>query len=178
MRRVLCVLAVAFVDVACGGGSDSGTTDAPASTTVAGPAATTDPDRGPLFVVDLSGGAEVPGPGAADSSGRLALEISAELATICINGEVDGTDEIRELHLHSGTADEPSEGGDLTIDLGSQPGEDDLLAPFPLNYCVDADAAVLEDLVAELAEDPSDYFVHVVTDDFPDGATRGQLQAA
>jgi hypothetical protein len=180
MRRLLCALAAVKIVVSCGGESASETDETTAVETDETRAAETTlpPDRGPLFVVELSGDAEVPGPGAPEASGRLELEISAELATICINGEVDGTDEITGLHLHSGTADEPSEGGDLTIDLGSQPGEDDPLAPFPLNYCVDADPVELEDLLLELDEDPGDYFVHVITEEFPEGAARGQLTAA
>src|SRR5215207_8111946 len=178
MGRLLCALAATVAVATCGGESSSDTPDTTnAPTTAAAVETTADPDRGPMFVVALSGDAEVPGPGAAEGSGQLELEISAEHATICINGQVDGTDEIQRLHLHSGTADEPSEGGDLTIDLGTQPGEDDPLAPYPLNYCVDVDEPVLEDLLLELEEDPSDYFVHVITDEYPEGAARGQLQA-
>ena len=118
-----------------------------------------------------------PDPARAGASGLLELEISAELSTVCVNGEVDGTDEINRLHLHSGTADEPSEGGDVTIDLGAPP-TDQTFPPFLLNYCVNADGAELEDLLAELAEDPADYFVHVITDEFPEGAARGPLSAS
>ncbi len=183
MRPVLFVLGTIVAVTACGSDSDSDSdSDAADSTTAPSSAvdpttpATDDPDRGPIFVVELSGDAEVPGPGAAGASGRLELEISAELSTVCVNGEVGGTDEIDRLHLHSGTAEEPSEGGDVTIDLGAPP-TDQTFPPFLLNYCVNADGAELEDLLAELDEDPSDYFVHVITAEFPEGAGRGQLGA-
>jgi CHRD domain len=181
MRSVLPVLGTVVALAACGGSDpdpDEGDTSAAPTTAVESTAtATDDPDRGPLFVVELAGDAEVPGPGAAGASGRLELEISAELSTVCVNGEVDGTDEINRLHLHSGTADEPSEGGDVTIDLGAPP-TDQTFPPFLLNYCVNADGAELEDLLAELDEDPGDYFVHVVTDEYPEGAARGPLSAS
>lgn len=179
MRPVLFVLGTIVAVTACDSDSDLDSVDptaAPSTAVDLTTAATDDPDRGPIFVVDLTGDAEVPGPGAAGASGRLELEISAELSTVCINGEVDGTDEINRLHLHSGTADEPSEGGDVTIDLGAPP-TDQTFPPFLLNYCVNADGAELEDLLSELDEDPGDYFVHVVTDEFPEGAARGQLTA-
>jgi hypothetical protein len=178
MRSVLCVLGAVVALAACGGSDpdpgEAATTAAPTTAVEPTTAATDDPDRGPLFMVELSGDAEMPGPGAAGASGRLELEISAELSTVCVNGEVDGTDEINRLHLHSGTADEPSEGGDVTIDLGAPP-TDQTFPPFLLNYCVNADGAELEELLAELADDPADYFVHVITDEFPEGAARGPL---
>ena len=106
MRSALFVLGTVVSLAACGGSDpdpDQAEATAAPSTAVEPTTATTDdPDRGPLFIVELSGDAEVPGPGAVGASGRLELEISAELSTVCVNGEVDGTDEINRLHLHSG----------------------------------------------------------------------------
>lgn len=185
LRRQVFAFTIAGAALAACGGDDEAspatTADTAADTTAAAAGSTSDTSGTssgvPTYVVELTGGAEVPGPGDPEGTGTLELQFSAA-GEVCINGELDGIDEITALHLHSGTADEASEEADVTIDLGSQPGDDDPLAPFPLNYCVTADPAAIEDLISELAEDPGDYLVNVHTAEYPDGAARGQLSTA
>ncbi|CAN5146631.1 hypothetical protein BH23ACT9_BH23ACT9_17010 [soil metagenome] len=110
--------------------------------------------------VDLTGDAEVPGPGS-DGTGTATFTIDGPQA--CLEGELDGVGPIVAGHVHTGTADEA---GGVLLDLATTTDGDG-----PFDTCVDVDEAT----ATEITEDPAGYYVNLHTEEFPDGAVRGQL---
>ena len=112
--------------------------------------------------VTLAGESVVPGPGDGDMSGSGTIRISPEEGQVCpdINTPMPDTD-ITGAHIHRGGA---GTNGPEAVSLEADPGEvkDD---------CVTADTAVLN----EIEEQPANFYVDVHTQEFPDGAIRGQL---
>lgn len=157
------------------------TTTAPAdeATTTTEATEPTEPDDDPestgdVWVVELSGAGEVPGPG--DPAGRATLELALDPSgEVCTTGEITGLDAITGAFLGSGTDDEPTSEADTQIDLGITTAGGDTQT---VDVCTEADPTDVEDLLSELEEDPGDHFVSLATDGHPDGAVRGQIAAA
>ena len=108
------------------------------------------------FTVELTGGAEVPGPGDPDGSGTASLTINPGLGEVCWTIEVEGIDPITAAHIHVGST---TEAGSVVVPLSKDPG------------CI----AVDRDLALAIILDPSSYYVNVHNMEFPAGALRGQL---
>ncbi|MGB3633009.1 MAG: CHRD domain-containing protein [Rubrobacteraceae bacterium] len=109
---------------------------------------------------ELTGAAEVPGPGDADGSGTATV-ITVPSHTICYVLTATDIAPAQAAHIHEGTADMA---GPVVTEL----------APPTLGVsggCTTADPT----LVSELAAEPSDYYVNVHNEPYPDGAIRGQL---
>jgi hypothetical protein len=113
---------------------------------------------------DLTGAAEVPGPGDPDGSGKADITLNQGLGQVCFEITVsDITLPATGAHIHVGTADVA---GPIVVPLtppdasGSSSG------------CVEN---VDKDLIKAIRKDPSGYYVNVHTTDFPGGAVRGQL---
>ncbi|HUF31801.1 MAG TPA: CHRD domain-containing protein [Acidimicrobiales bacterium] len=111
---------------------------------------------------DLSGDAEVPGPGDDDGSGAAEVTIDLASAEICFEVSVDNIDPPTAAHIHEGT---PDEAGPIVVELGD-PSDDGVW-----DGCTVADA----DLAADIAANPAGYYVNVHNEPFPAGAVRGQL---
>ena len=115
---------------------------------------------------ELSGDAEVPGPGDPDAAGAAALTLNQGLGSVCFDlswEDIDGT--VSAAHIHTGTADEA---GPIVVTLfsGAFDGTD------TASDCVeDVDSA----LIKAIRQDPTSYYVNVHSDVFPAGAIRGQL---
>lgn len=132
-----------------------------------------DPDEGgdPFVVVtELTGDAEVPGPGDAAATGRFEMEI-ATFDEACFDMVVDAHEgSVTGAHIHAAPA---GEAGSVVVDLGDPTGVDAEGSAW-VDVCIAVDEAFVDELVA----DESQFYVNVHTDVFPDGAVRGQLEAA
>lgn len=114
-----------------------------------------------VFSVDVTGDAEVPGPGA-NGSGSAFLVVHPNARRVCYALDLAGIKPPTAAHIHEGAAG--SAGGPV-VDFD--------LANRGLGACVtDVDA----DLVRRIAANPSGFYVNVHNEDFPGGALRGQLQ--
>ena len=127
-------------------------------------------DEPPVWVADLSGDAEVPGPGDQVAVGRTEIETGGE-NELCIDMVADGLDgEVTDAHIHDGSA---GTSGPPVIPIGSpteSAGERDTWT----DICVEVDPALLDRMVAE----PGAFYANVHTETFPAGAIRGQLVAS
>ncbi len=111
---------------------------------------------------NLTGAAEVPGPGDPNATGSAHLNLDADSGEVCFaitHKNVDGT--VVAAHIHEGGTDVS---GGVVIDLEwSTTGG---------TGCVTADPGA----VAAVSAEPSGYYVNVHSTIFPAGAIRGQLQ--
>lgn len=115
------------------------------------------------LAAELTGAAEVPGPGDPDGTGSAWVtlnqgqgEVCFELAVSAILLPATGA------HIHSGTADVA---GPVVVPLTAPD------ASGMSSGCTDADA----DLIKAIRQNPASYYVNVHNSDFPGGAVRGQL---
>jgi hypothetical protein len=153
MRRVVCLLTVAGVFVAM--------------SALAGPAAAQTADdpameeQSPtVLTTDLTGEEEVPGPGDPDGSGSAHI-VPVSPEAVCFVLTASGIEPAAQAHIHEAP---PGEAGPIVLPLtpptnGASGG------------CSEADPA----LVGDLRQRPSDFYVNVHNDPYPDGAIRGQL---
>ena len=123
-------------------------------------------DEGGNFDISLSGGAEVCEDESAcggEGSGSAELEINSDRNEVCYEIELEGVENVSAAHIHAAPE---GEAGDVVVDLqyeGDDAGGD---------ACVDdIDESVLEDI----SEEPERHYVNVHSEDYPDGAVRGQL---
>jgi hypothetical protein len=113
-----------------------------------------------LYSAELLGESEVPGPGSPEGRGEASIDLSQD-GRVCVQLTVEGLDTVTAAHIHAGAQDEA---GDPVVEL-----------PAPTegssNGCVDAEG----EIVADIVENPESYYVNVHTEQFPQGAVRGQL---
>ncbi len=120
------------------------------------------PLEAPDFVVNLRGGAEVPGPGDPDGRSSIAhFDFSDD--ELCYNIRVDNIAPATAAHIHEGPA---GVAGPILITL-TKPDASGVVAA-----CQAVDPAVVKDIL----ENPQGYYVNVHNAEFPGGAVRGQLQ--
>jgi len=115
-------------------------------------------------VAALTGAAEVPGPGDLDGLGLSSLSIDVPNRRICIATLVENVLTPIAAHIHGGPA---GVSGPIVVNL-----------PIPVNGavvgCVEGINAAL---IAQIASNPSAFYVNVHTIDHTSGAIRGQLVA-
>ncbi len=154
-------------------------TATPAPTESGEPSGTPDPTQDPeplegadtadiVLVADLSGAAEVPGPGDDAGSGHFDgyVVLGENSGDLCYRLAYGGlSSEVTAAHIHLG---EPGEAGGVVITLSLE-GAGDPTAP-PVCETLNA-----SDLVG-LLDDTDGHYVNVHTTDHPDGAVRGQLK--
>jgi hypothetical protein len=115
------------------------------------------------FTVNLTGAAELPGPGDPDGSGQAHLTLNHTTGEVCWEIRVKRiTLPATAAHIHVGSADVA---GPVVVHL-SPPDES-----RQSSGCTTADTA----LVKAIISNPSAYYVNVHNADFPAGAVRGQL---
>lgn len=117
---------------------------------------------GVRFVVEMTGAAEVPGPGDPDGSGTAVLRLNPGLEQVCFTLTVSNIEPATAAHIHIGTFDVA---GPVVVGLtpptdGSSSG------------CVED---VDRDLILAIVRNPENYYVNVHNAEFPAGAVRGQL---
>lgn len=127
--------------------------------------------RGQLFVpgedlfADLTGAAEVPGPGDPDAFGFATVFDTGVPDQVCASVFVGDLDPpATAAHIHLGG---PDEAGPVLVGLHVGP------APETFGCSRGVDEAV----VAGIFDDPGARYVNVHNERFPDGAVRGQLMA-
>lgn len=123
-------------------------------------------DEGGNFEVQLSGANEVcddPDACGGSGSGTATIEVDSDENQVCYSFELNGVEGVNASHIHEGAA---GQSGDPVVDLAYE-GDDE-----GGEGCVDGvDEGVLEDIL----NSPSGYYVNVHTEQYPDGAGRGQL---
>jgi hypothetical protein len=116
-----------------------------------------------LIKADLTGAAEVPGPGDPDGSGSARVRLFPNDSTVCFTIKVkDILLPAIGAHIHAGTSDVAG-----PIVIGLAPPDESGTS----KGCVEAD----EDLIRDIFNNPSAYYINVHTNDFPGGAVRGQV---
>ena len=156
------------------GGRDASTTTVPDAAAEEPPADAGGEEEGlgdqQVYVADLSGDTEVPGPGDAGATGRAELEAGDD-GEVCIDMVAEGLDSgVTAAHVHEGAA---GASGGPVVTIGTPSSTEGATARWT-DVCVPVDAEVRD----RMAADPSAFYVNVHTSTFPDGAVRGQLQAA
>lgn len=152
--------------LALGGcGEDDGTEESTvttAGTAVTTAASTTTTIAAPVVVnATLTGASEAPQPGDVDGSGRAKITLDVENARVCYDLQVANIDRPMAAHIHKAP---PGMAGNIVVGLA--PPTQGTAAG-----CTEAEAAV----VADIAANPSDYYVNVHNAPYEKGAVRGQL---
>lgn len=115
------------------------------------------------LTAELTGEAEVPGPGDPDGSGTATVDITTESGEICVDLTWDITDATATAaHIHEAPS---GEAGPPVLPLFTAPDDDGMF-----QGCF-TDAA----LAADLEANPANYYVNIHSETYPDGAVRGQL---
>lgn len=118
-------------------------------------------DGGKRYVVNLTGAAEVPGPGDADGSGRAVITVNRGQKRVCWDITVSGVDTITAAHIHIGFSGQAF-AGNIIVHLDPDTG----CTTTPVSV------AVLDALI----QAPQAFYVNVHNAPFPAGALRGQLK--
>lgn len=125
-------------------------------------------DEGGDFGIELSGANEVCAQGQTcgdpDGSGTATVEINSDRNELCYELSLQGISGVTAAHIHEAPV---GEAGDAEVDLefsGPDGGAD---------ACLDG---IAEDVLEEIAANPDRHYVNVHTQEFPDGAVRGQLE--
>jgi hypothetical protein len=149
---------------------------------VAGVAYAGNGTEGMRLTADLSGAQEVP-PADPDGSGKADLRVDVEGGQVCFDIKFDDINTPDRAHIHRGAA---GTNGGIVVTFwelrippaapgapASDPRNDELEAKQRLDGCVSADPALL----AEIAADPSAFYVNVHNSRFPGGAIRCQIES-
>lgn len=115
------------------------------------------------YSADLTGGAEVPGPGDPDGIGIATFDWDEEQEQLCYALSIDDIDPATAAHIHRGAA---GEAGPPVVTLDT-PGADG-----GADGCMEIAPA----LRREIRNNPADFYVNVHNEPFPAGAVRGQLE--
>lgn len=114
---------------------------------------------------DLTGAAEVPGPGDPDGSGIARLRLNQGQGRVCYTIRVENiTLPATGAHIHDGDA---TVAGPVVVTL--EPPD----ATGESQGCV---TGVDRALIKDIRKNRSEYYVNVHTTDYPAGAVRGQLE--
>ena len=109
----------------------------------------------------LTGAQEVPGPGDPDGSGMVHLSLNQGQGTITYHLEVSNIDPATGAHIHRAVA---GQAGPVVVGL----------IP-PTNGSSTGTATVSAELIKDIRQNPSMYYVNVHNAMYPAGAIRGQL---
>jgi len=110
---------------------------------------------------NLTGAAEVPGPGDTNSSGTVQVTLDSDKNEVCYDLAVAKLDDATAAHIHEGAAGKE---GPVKVGL-------DAPKSGSTKGCKTVDAAVVQDMMAH----PANYYVNVHNASHPKGALRGQL---
>lgn len=120
-------------------------------------------DGGRPLSAELTGAAEVPGPGDPDGTGSASLRVNPGLTEICYTLAVTNVDGVTAAHIHKAPVGSP---GPVVVPLAA-----------PVGGSSTACATVSRDLALAILTDPGAYYVNVHSTAHPAGAVRGQLHA-
>jgi hypothetical protein len=118
--------------------------------------------QGRPLAAELTGAAEVPGPGDPDGSGEVFMTLNPGLGEVCFQLSVSDIAPATAAHIHVGAA---GLAGPVVVGLVPPP------TSGSSSGCVSADGELLLNII----QDPSGYYVNVHNATHPAGAVRGQL---
>ncbi|HVL50203.1 MAG TPA: CHRD domain-containing protein [Actinomycetota bacterium] len=163
--RLVAIVLTATLLTACNAADETTTAVSPQATQTPGDAtpATPPPDGEAILNVELAAENEVPQAGDREMSGSGTVRINPGLGEVCPEIEIDKPEatSIRAAHIHRGPA---GSNGPVVV-----PFESD--ASGIRDECVTAELSLLN----EIQRDPAGFYVNVHTEQYPDGAIRGQL---
>ncbi len=110
---------------------------------------------------NLTGAAEVPGPGDSDGTGTARITVNPGQKQVCYKLSVANIAPATMAHIHEAA---PTAAGPVVVTLGA-----------PISGTSSGCVTVTRALALEILKDPSDYYVNVHNAAFPAGAVRGQL---
>ena len=111
--------------------------------------------------IDLTGAAEVPGPGAQNASARAFVVLNPNAGRLCYSLNLSNMPVPNAAHIHAGAA---GVAGDPVVNLN--------LAENRYGGCV---SGVDSKLLQQIGRNPDRFYLNVHTTEFPAGAVRGQL---
>ena len=115
------------------------------------------------FSTELTGAAEVPGPGDPEGSGTATITVNPGHEEVCWTIEAEGIQlPALSAHIHEGTV---GVAGDVVVTL-TPPDESGFSSGC---------AEVSREVALDILKNPENYYVNVHTEEFLDGAIRGQL---
>jgi CHRD domain len=114
------------------------------------------------ITVQMSGAEEAPAPGDPDGKGTATVQLNPGQGQICYELKVSGIDAANAAHIHVGAA---GKAGDVVVPLEAPNAEG------ASKGC----ATVDREVVKQIMDKPSDYYVNVHNAKYPNGALRGQL---
>ena len=117
-------------------------------------------EGGRPYTVQMTGAAEVPGPGDPDGSGTATFRVNAGQGQVCYTLAVSDIEPATAAHIHR----TPPDPGPAVVPL----------AP-PTDGSSSGCAEVTRALAQELIRNPSIFYVNVHNEEFPGGAVRGNL---
>ena len=123
--------------------------------------AATAADGGRKLQTNLTGAAEVPGPGDPDGRGTARITVNPGQKQVCYKLSVSNIAPATAAHIHEAA---PTAAGPVVVTLGA-----------PTSGTSSGCVTVTRALALEILKDPSDYYVNVHNAAFPAGAVRGQL---
>ena len=123
--------------------------------------AATAADGGRKLQTNLTGAAEIPGPGDPDGTGTAQITVNPGQKQVCYKLRVSNIAPATAAHIHEAA---PTAAGPVVVTLGA-----------PTSGTSSGCVTVTRALALEILKDPSDYYVNVHNAAFPAGAARGQL---
>ena len=117
-------------------------------------------EGGRKFTTELTGAAEVPGPGDPDGSGTANITLNHGQGRICYEISLSNVDGVTAAHIHEAPV---GVAGPIAVGL--------FMDGFDAEDCVSADRDVIKDII----QNPQDYYINVHSAAHPAGAVRGQL---
>lgn len=115
------------------------------------------------FWTFMRGSEEVPGPGDTDGYGVTRVKVNTDNNDVCVRIRVFDIQTATAAHIHKAKV---GEAGPVVVTL-----------PTPDSEGKARGCAVVDDAVAnDLANNPSNYYVNIHNQEFPNGAVRGQLR--
>lgn len=117
--------------------------------------------QGRPLSADLTGAAEVPGPGDPDGSGEIFMTINPGQGEVCFQLSISDIAPATAAHIHIGPA---GVAGPVVVGL-----------PPPTSGTSSACVSANRELLTNIIHDPAGYYVNVHNAAFPAGAVRGQL---
>lgn len=154
--------ALLAVAAACGSGQDPSLDGTVPSSSEPSAGSSTEARAGVVLEASLEGRHEAASRGDADGSGSVRLSLVPERSEVCYEIDVEGIGAPTGAHLHEGPPDGP---GAVVLDV-SPPRDAEW------SGCAAANQVLLE----RLAASPSDFYVKVHNEAFPNGALRGRLE--
>ena len=121
---------------------------------------------GPASSTILSGAAEVPGPGDPNGVGVAVATPQPGQSRVCIDIRYRNIDPPTGAHIHEAP---PGVAGPIVVDFTP------FIATSPAGR-IRGCTTTTPELAADIAANPSDYYVNVHNPAFPAGAIRGQLR--